>query len=119
MALEAGGLDLAGGAGERTAIDIGNALGGFLTIEKNFGISAEGRETRISPFFVPGMLPCMASGLTAICLGAKGPSLALNDACASGADAVGYGLRLIQNGEVDRVLAGGTEDSITPLMFHG
>ena len=119
MALGDGALDISGSGGERTAVVIGNALGGFLTIEKNFGLVAEGRENRISPFFVPGMLPSMASGLMAICLGAKGPSIALNAACASGADAVGYGLRLIQNGEADRVLAGGTEASITPLMFHG
>ena len=119
LALGGSRIDLSGPDGPRTAVVVGNALGGFLTIEKNFGLIKEGRGKRISPFFIPGMLPSMASGLVAICLGAKGPSMALNAACASGADAVGYGYRLIQNNEADRVLAGGTEASITPLMFYG
>ncbi len=119
MALGDGRIDISGPGGARTAVVVGNALGGFLTIEKNVGLIKEGRGNRISPFFVPGMLPSMASGLVAICLGAKGPSMSLNAACASGADALGYGYRLIQGGEADRVLAGGTEASISPLMFHG
>jgi 3-oxoacyl-[acyl-carrier-protein] synthase II len=119
LALSDAGLDLSGKGAEGTGVVIGNALGGLLMLEKNFQLIKEGRGNRVSPFFVPGMLPSMASGLVAICLGARGPNIALNAACASGADAIGCGCRMIQNGEAERVLAGGTEAAITPLMFHG
>lgn len=119
LALGDAKLDISANLAAGTAVVIGNALGGFLMLEKNFELVKEGKGNRISPFFVPGMLPSMASGLVAICLGTKGPNVAVNAACASGADAIGYGYRMIQNGEADRVLAGGTEASISPLMFFG
>jgi 3-oxoacyl-[acyl-carrier-protein] synthase II len=103
----------------RIAVVVGNSLGGMIRLEESFQLVAQGRERRLSPFFVPGMLPSMASSLVAIELGVRGPSLALNAACASGSDAIGYGLRLIQSGEAKAVLAGGTEASITHVMFAG
>ncbi len=103
----------------RIGVIVGNSLGGVMLLEDSFRLIAEGRERRVSPFFVPGMLPSMASSLVAIELGIRGPCLVINAACASGSDAIGSGLRLIQSGEVDVVLAGGTEAAISRVMFAG
>jgi 3-oxoacyl-[acyl-carrier-protein] synthase II len=103
----------------RMAVVIGNCLGGASLMEQGFGLVTNGRENRVSPYFIPGIIGSSAPGLVAIALGIQGPSLAVNSACASGADAVGRGLDLIRNGTVDMVIAGGTEAPITPLLYHG
>ncbi len=103
----------------RVAVVIGNCLGGATLLEQGFERVTKGRENRVSPYFIPGMIGSSAPGLVAIALGTQGPTLAVNSACASGADAVGRGLDLIRNGTVDVVIAGGTEAPITPLVYHG
>jgi 3-oxoacyl-[acyl-carrier-protein] synthase II len=103
----------------RTGVVIGNCMGGATLIEQSFALVTQGRENRVSPFFIPGTIGSSAPGLVAIALGTQGPTLAVNSACASGADAVGRGLELIRNGTADVVVAGGSEAPITPLVYHG
>ena len=74
---------------------------------------------RVSPFTVPMMIPNMATGLTAIALGAKGPSSAVATACAAGSNAIGDSFRLLQLGKADAMICGGAEASITPLGVAG
>jgi 3-oxoacyl-[acyl-carrier-protein] synthase II len=74
---------------------------------------------RVSPFCVPMMIPNMATGLTAIALGARGPSTAVATACAAGSNAIGDAFRLIQLGLADAMVAGGAESAITPLGVAG
>lgn len=104
---------------ERTGLVIGNCLGGATLMEENFRLMAEGRGRRISPFFIPGMISSSAPGLAAIALGIRGPNITVNSACASGADALGQGMRLIRCGVADIVIAGGSEAPITELVYHG
>jgi 3-oxoacyl-[acyl-carrier-protein] synthase II len=103
----------------RVAVVIGNCLGGSGLMEHGFGLMTNGRENRVSPYFIPGIIGSSAPGLVAIALGTQGPTLSVNSACASGADAIGRGLDLIRNGTADVVIAGGTEAPITPLVYHG
>jgi len=103
----------------RTGVVIGNCLGGATLLEQGFSQVAEGRENRVSPYLIPGTIGSSAPGIVAIALGTQGPTLGVNSACASGADAVGCGLELIRNGTADVVVAGGTEAPITPIIYHG
>jgi 3-oxoacyl-[acyl-carrier-protein] synthase II len=119
MAAENANLPGNGLRGERIGVVIGNCLAGAAMMEENFHLLAEGRERRISPFFIPGVISSSISGMVAIQVGARGPNLAVNSACASGADAIGYGLNLIRCGMADMVIAGGSESPITPLLYSG
>jgi 3-oxoacyl-[acyl-carrier-protein] synthase II len=80
---------------------------------------AAGAGTRLSPFFIPGMLASTAAGLIAIELRAKGPNLTVNQACASGAVAIGIGAEWIRAGKADAVIAGGCEAGISRVIFCG
>ena len=103
----------------RMGVVIGNCMGGATLLEQAFGRVTNDREGRVSPYFIPGTIASSAPGLVAIALGTRGPTLAVNSAFASGADAVGRGLELIRNGTADVVVAGGSEAPITPMVYHG
>ncbi|MFM7580990.1 MAG: beta-ketoacyl synthase N-terminal-like domain-containing protein, partial [Microcystaceae cyanobacterium] len=75
--------------------------------------------SRCSPFMIPMMIANMASGLTAIHLGAKGPNTCTVTACAAGSNAIGDAFRLIQHGYAKAMVCGGTEAAMTPLGFAG
>ncbi len=119
MAVEDARLEINESNAPAVGVVIGNALGGVLTMEKEIDSLAQEKGKKISPFFVPGTLPNIASSLPAIRLGAKGPNQAVNAACASGAEAVCLGYRMLREGRAQAVIAGGTEAGISPLMFHG
>jgi 3-oxoacyl-[acyl-carrier-protein] synthase II len=119
MAAEDAKLGHKGPPPERIGVVMGNCLGGATLMEENFRLVSEGRAGRISPFFIPGIIGSSSPGVVAISLGARGPSLAVNTACASGSDALGQGLRLIRSGDIDAVIAGGSEAPITKLLYHG
>src|SRR5690606_33476139 len=70
-----------------------------------------------SPQFVPMMMPNAAAGLIAMKLGAHGPGMSVSSACATGSHAIGEAMRLIQRGEADVVLAGGTEAALTGICL--
>lgn len=103
----------------RTGVSIGCGIGGFSTIEKQHEILMERGNSRVSPFMIPMIIPDMAAGYTAIIYGAKGPNLCTVTACASGSNSIGEAFRIIQRGDADIMIAGGTEAAITPFGFSG
>ncbi|WDH76823.1 beta-ketoacyl-ACP synthase II [Exiguobacterium marinum] len=98
---------------------IGSGIGGVETIDKQSAILHERGPRRVSPFFIPMMIPNMASGQVSIYLGAKGPSNCSVTACASGTNSIGEAFRVIQRGDAIAMFAGGAEAPITPLSFAG
>jgi 3-oxoacyl-[acyl-carrier-protein] synthase II len=103
----------------RVGTAIGSGVGGLLMMETQAQVLNARGPDRVSPFCVPMMIPNMAAGLTAIALGAKGPSTAVATACAAGSNAIGDAYRLIQLGLADVMVAGGAESAITPLGVAG
>ncbi len=115
--------DALGDAGElgadpsRCAVIIATGVGGLHTLEENERIYFEKGPSRVSPFFVPMMMPNATAGVVAMQLGWTGPNLCVATACAAGAHAIGEGVRLIRDGTADVVMAGGTEAAVTPLTI--
>ncbi len=108
------GLDAA-----RVGVFIGSGIGGFATIEREHSALIDGGPRRISPFFIPAAIINLAAGWVSIRAGAKGPNSATATACTSGAHAVGESYRLIQHGDTDAMICGGSEAAITPLGVGG
>jgi 3-oxoacyl-[acyl-carrier-protein] synthase II len=115
--------DALGDAGElgadpsRCAVIIATGVGGLHTLEENQRLYFEKGPSRVSPFFVPMMMPNATAGVVAMQLGWTGPNLCVATACAAGAHAIGEGVRLIRDGTADVVMAGGTEAAVTPLTI--
>jgi 3-oxoacyl-[acyl-carrier-protein] synthase II len=113
--------DALGDAGElgadpsRCAVIIATGVGGLHTLEDNQRLYYDKGPSRVSPFFVPMMMPNATAGVVAMQLGWTGPNLCIATACAAGAHAIGEGVRLIRDGTADVVMAGGTEAAVTPL----
>lgn len=103
----------------RTAVVFSTGIGGLITLTEQHRILLERGPERVSPFFVPGIMPNAAAGQIAMELGYTGPNTCVTTACAAGAHAVGEGFRLIQHGIADVCIAGGTEAVITPLALAG
>jgi 3-oxoacyl-[acyl-carrier-protein] synthase II len=112
-------LPMDAGSAERVGVYIGSGIGGFATIEREHTALMEGGPRRISPFFIPAAIVNLASGWVSIRTGAKGPNSATCTACTSSAHAVGDSFRLIQRGDADAMIAGGSEAAITPLGVGG
>lgn len=104
---------------ENVGVIIGCGIGGFGVIENQHSVLLEKGPLRVSPFTIPMIIPDIAAGYIAITFGARGPNLCPVTACASGANAVGDSFRLIQRGDIDVAITGGTESAITPLSFAG
>jgi len=104
---------------ERVGVIIGSGIGGILTLSEQFLNLYEKGPSRISPFLATMMLVDMAASQVSIALGAKGPNFSVVSACASGSDAIGQGFEMIKRGEVDVVIAGGTEAPICPISISG
>jgi 3-oxoacyl-[acyl-carrier-protein] synthase II len=119
MALEDAKLKIDASNDERVGVSVGTAMGGIESIEKNHELLIKGKRQQISPFFVPSFLGNMATGQVAITFGAKGANMCTVTACASGTHAIGDAAIVIQRGEVDAMIAGGTEAAIRPLVFAG
>jgi 3-oxoacyl-[acyl-carrier-protein] synthase II len=119
MALEDSGLKITSANDERVGVSVGTAMGGIESIERNHELLIKGARQKISPFFVPSFLCNMATGQVAIEFGAKGANMCTVTACASGTHAIGDAAIVIQRGEVDAMIAGGTEAAIRPLVFAG
>ncbi|MBM3949235.1 MAG: beta-ketoacyl-ACP synthase II [SAR202 cluster bacterium] len=103
----------------RVSVMIASGIGGIITLAEQIGVLKEKGPSRVSPFLVPMMLPDMASGRVSMLVGAKGPCVATVSACASGADAIGYAFEMLQWGDVDAVIAGGSEAAICPIGVAG
>ena len=121
QALEQAGLDLHDGSVDATRVGsvIGSGIGGIITLSEQWAVLNEKGPTRVSPFLVPMMLADMAPGQVSIIHGAKGPNYCTVTACSSGADGIGLALEMIQRGDVDIALAGGTEAPICPIAVAG
>jgi 3-oxoacyl-[acyl-carrier-protein] synthase II len=100
---------------ERLAILVGTGVGGLKTLEDECRAFVDGGERAVSPHFVPMMMPTAAAGAIAMLLGAHGPGFSVSSACATGSHAIGEAKRMLERGEADVVVAGGTEAAITPL----
>jgi 3-oxoacyl-[acyl-carrier-protein] synthase II len=119
MALKDSGLDMFAYDGNRAGVIIGSGIGGALTIQDGYSLLHEKGPKSINPFFVSMSLINMAACLVSITYGLKGPLSAPCVACSTGANAIGDAFRIIQRGDADIMLAGGTEASINPLPFAG
>ncbi|HSF41668.1 MAG TPA: beta-ketoacyl-ACP synthase II, partial [Thermoanaerobaculia bacterium] len=119
FALEDAGFTIDDGNRDRVGVVIGSGIGGLPLIESMHRILLEKGPSRVSPFFIPGLIVNMAAGQVSIHYGARGPNTAPATACTTGAHAVGDAFRLIQHGEADAMIAGGAEGVITPLAVAG
>ena len=106
---------------ERFAVVVGSGIGGLPIIEETQRkfVEGGGNPRVISPFFITGLIVNEAGGNISIKYGLKGPNLATVTACTTGAHAVGEAYRMIQYGDADLAIAGGTESGITPRAGGG
>jgi 3-oxoacyl-[acyl-carrier-protein] synthase II len=98
---------------------MGVGMGGLPLIEEQHAKFMEKGPSRISPFFIPAVITNLAPGQVSIAFNIKGPNMAITSACASGAHAIGEAMRLIQLGEGDVMVAGGTEATVCPMAIGG
>lgn len=119
MAVEDSGIRIDSSNDERIGVIVGTGMGGLHTIENYHKSFLEKGPRRISPFFIPMLIINMASGTISIKLGAKGPNCSVVTACASGSHSIGASFRIIQRGEADAMITGGTEACITALGVGG
>jgi 3-oxoacyl-[acyl-carrier-protein] synthase II len=104
---------------EMVGVYIGSGIGGFRTIEDAHSDLVNGGPRKVSPFFIPSAIVNLASGWVSIRTGSKGPNSATATACTTSAHALGDSYRLIQRGDADVMIAGGSEAAITPLGTAG
>jgi beta-ketoacyl-acyl-carrier-protein synthase II len=104
---------------EKTGVWIGSGIGGMETYEKELRISIEKGFRRVSPFFVPMMIPDMGSGQVSILLGTKGINSCTVTACATGTNSIGDAYEVIKRGDNDAVICGGSEAPLTNMSFAG
>ncbi len=119
MAIADAGLDIEKLDKERAGAVVGCGIGGVTTFEEQKEVLMAKGPGRVSPFFVPMLISNMAAGHISIAFGLQGSSSTIATACASATNAIGEALRLIQQGEADIILCGGTEAPLTPLAFAG
>jgi 3-oxoacyl-[acyl-carrier-protein] synthase II len=119
MAVDDAKLDTKAEDSDRVGVIIGSGIGGLPLIEEMHRKLMERGPSRISPFFIPGLIVNLATGQISIRFGAKGPSSAPATACATGAHAIGDAFKIIQRDDADVMFAGGSEAVITPLAIGG
>jgi len=119
MAVDDAKLDTNACDAERMGVIIGSGIGGLPLIEEMHTKLMERGPSRISPFFIPGLIVNLAAGQISIRFTCKGPSSAPATACATGAHAIGDAFKIIQRDDADVMFAGGTEAVITPLAVGG
>lgn len=104
---------------DRIGVWIGSGIGGMETFEVAHTTLVERGPRRVSPFFVPMLIPDMATGQVSIDLGAKGPNGSTVTACATGTNSIGEAFKIIQRGDADAMVTGGTEAPITHMAIAG
>ena len=119
FALTDSGLTVDRDNSEMVGVYIGSGIGGFATIEREHEALLKGGPRKVSPFFIPASIVNLASGWVSIRTGARGPNSATCTACTTSAHAIGDSFRLIQRGDADAMIAGGSEAAITPLGVGG
>lgn len=119
MAMDDSGLKVTPENAERVGVYVGSGIGGLNAIEQWHKVLLEKGPKRVTPFFIPMSIINLAPGQLAIRFGAKGPNSCAVTACATGNNCIGDAFRLIQRGDADAMIAGGTEAAITPLSVAG
>ncbi|GAB1538502.1 beta-ketoacyl-ACP synthase II [Scytonema sp. NUACC21] len=119
QAIADAGIEINESNASQVGVVIGTGIGGIKVLETQQEIYLTKGPDRCSPFMVPMMIANMASGLTAIHTGARGPNFCTVTACAAGSNAIGEAFRLIQRGYASAVICGGTEATVTPLSMAG
>lgn len=119
MALNDAELKIDNKNAERVGVIVGSGIGGLHTIEHYHSVLLEKGPKKITPFFIPMLVINLASGQISIKFGAKGPNSAVSTACATGSHSIGDAFKIIQRGDADVMIAGGTEAVITPLGVGG
>ncbi|MCY4566265.1 MAG: beta-ketoacyl-ACP synthase II [Gammaproteobacteria bacterium] len=115
QAIEDAGLPREPDDAHRYGIAVGSGIGGLQTIEDTHSVLIKRGPRRISPFFIPATVVNMVSGNLSIMYGYTGPNLALATACTTGTHSIGLAARLIQYGDADVMVAGGSEDGTSPI----
>ena len=118
-ALAQSGLDLSQEDPTRIGVVIGSGVGGLYTFEEQHAMLISRGHRRVSPFFIPMMIPDIAAGFVSITWGLKGPNFSVNSACATAAHAVGLSLRAIRYGDADVMVCGGADAALTQMGFAG
>ncbi|CAM5190415.1 3-oxoacyl-[acyl-carrier-protein] synthase 2 OS=Ureibacillus acetophenoni OX=614649 GN=SAMN05877842_101242 PE=3 SV=1 [Ureibacillus acetophenoni] len=119
MAVKDANLEINESNANRVGVWIGSGIGGMETYENQFETFKERGARRVSPFFVPMMIPDMAFGQVSIHLGAKGINSCSVTACASGTNSIGDAFKVIQRGDADAMITGGTEAPIVNMAVAG
>ena len=119
LALEDSGLDLDKVNRERVGVFVGAGIGGMKTLHSQYEKLFDKGPSRISPFFIPMMIANMASGQIAITFKIHGPSECIVTACASGTNTIGDAYHVVERGEADIMIAGGTEAAISHAGVAG
>lgn len=119
MAITDSGLDLDKIDRDRAGTIIGTGIGGMETLHDQYKTLFDKGPGRVSPFFVPMMIANMASGLTSITLGLQGPCTCVVTACATGTNSIGEAFKMIQRGDADIMVCGGTEASVSQAALAG
>src|SRR5699024_7351875 len=119
MAVQDAQLTIDDDIADRVGVWVGSGIGGMQTYEDQFRKFMSKGHRRVSPFFVPMMIPDMAAGQVSIQLGAKGINSCSVTACASGANSIGDAFKVIQRGDADYMITGGTEAPITNMAMAG
>ena len=118
-AMESSGLQVTADNEERIGVFIGSGIGGFDVIEREHSNYLQGGPRKISPFFIPAAIINLAAGQVSIRYGAKGPNEATATACTTSAHSIGDAYRIIERGDADVMIAGGSEAAITPMGVGG
>ena len=119
MALDDAKLDLDKIDRDRIGTIIGTGIGGMETLHDQYKVLFDKGPNRVSPFFVPMMIANMASGLTSITFGLQGPCTCVVTACATATNSIGEAFKVIQRGDADLMVCGGTEATISPAALAG
>ncbi|MBM7604088.1 3-oxoacyl-[acyl-carrier-protein] synthase II [Metabacillus crassostreae] len=119
MAAKDANLEITEENAPRVGVWIGSGIGGMETFEQQYKLLLEKGPRRVSPFFVPMLIPDMATGQVSIALGAKGFNSCTVTACATGTNSIGDAYRVIERGEADVMVTGGAEAPLTEMSFAG
>lgn len=119
LAIEDGNISLDEVDKYKIGVILGTGIGGMETFEKEHSKLIEKGPGRVSPLFIPMMISNIGAGQVSMNLGLKGSSMTITTACASGTHAIGESFRIIRNGKLNMVLAGGAEAAITPISLAG
>jgi 3-oxoacyl-[acyl-carrier-protein] synthase II len=119
MAVEDAGLTIDADNADRVGVIVGAGIGGINTIERYHSVLLENGHRRISPFFIPMLITNLAAGQISMRFGARGPNSCVTTACAAGTHAIGDAFKIIQRGDAEAMIAGGSESAISPLTIAG